>query len=59
MKPVSYSPAMKAGWRITRRWNARFVWMPPTWYSPSARRMRSMAAGRVSAQAHSFEIIGS
>ena len=50
---------MNAGWRITWRWNGRFVRMPPTWYSPSARRMRSIAAARVSAHTASFEIIGS
>ena len=39
--------------------NGTVVLMPVTRYSPSARRMRAMASGRSSAQATSFEIIGS
>ena len=52
-------PETNSGWSSSQVKNGIVVLMPATTYSPSARRMRAIAAGRSSAHATSFEIIGS
>ena len=59
MNPVSSRPATNSGSRITSRKKGSVVLMPPTAYSESARRMRSIASARVRPHVASFEMRGS
>jgi hypothetical protein len=56
---VSYLPLLKSWWSSTLRSQRTLVVMPRTTYSESARRSRSMAWSRFSAQTESLLIMGS
>src|SRR6266478_4179313 len=58
MKPVSMSPARKAGCWRAQRWKAMLAVGPTITYSPRARSMRSIASSRWLPHATSLERIG-